>query len=133
MIIREIRALANMDGFGLPCPISGVLFGGEDQAHKFIISREDGQAITGTVTVKFLRYADDVTVPLIGSIEDGAATVTLIENCYLRPGRFKLTMYVTESGSTTAIYCCMGTANMAQYMNYYRMHCAYLDAEVEAL
>lgn len=111
MIIREIRALANMDGFGLPCPISGVLFGGEDQAHKFIISRQDGQAITGTVAVKFLRYADDVTVPLIGSIEDGAATVTLNESCYLRPGRFKLTLYVTESGSTTAVYCCMGTVD----------------------
>lgn len=111
MIIREIRALANMDGFGLPCPISGVLFGGEDQAHKFIISREDGQAITGTVAVKFLRYADDVTVPLTGSIEDGAATVTLNESCYLRPGRFKLTMYVTESESTTAVYCCMGTVD----------------------
>lgn len=111
MIIREITALANMDGFGLPSPISGVLFGGEDQAHKFIIRREDGTAFAGTVTAKFLRYADDVTVPLTGSIEDGAATVTLIENCYMRPGRFKLTMYVTESESTTAVYCCMGTVD----------------------
>lgn len=111
MIIREITALANMDGFGLPSPISGVLFGGEDQAHKFIIRREDGTAFAGTVTAKFLRYADDVTVPLTGSIEDGSATVTLIENCYMRPGRFKLTLYVTQDESTTAVYCCMGTVD----------------------
>ena len=100
-----------MAGFGIPNPISGVLFGGEDDAHKFIIREMSGQAFSGTVTAKFLRYADNVTVPLTGSIEDGAATVTLIENCYTRPGRFKLTVYVTAGGSTTAIYCCMGTVD----------------------
>lgn len=111
MTIREIKASANMAGFGIPNPISGVLFGGEDQAHKFIISNQDGAAFSGTVSAKFLRYADNATVPLTGSIEAGKATVTLIENCYARPGRFKLTVYVTADGSTTAVYCCMGTVD----------------------
>lgn len=111
MVIREIRAKANMDGFGAPIPINGVLFGGEEQAHKFVIRRENGTAFAGTVTAKFLRYADNETVPLVGSIEEDAATVTLIENCYARPGRFKLTVYVTEGESTTAVYCCMGTVD----------------------
>lgn len=100
-----------MSGFGIPNPISGVLFGGEDDAHKFIISEQSGAAFSGTVTAKFLRYADNQTVPLTGSIVDGKATVTLISNCYAKPGRFKLTVYVTSSGSTTAIYCCMGSVD----------------------
>lgn len=109
--IREINVKANMEGFGIPNPISGVLFGGEDQAHKFIVAEQSGEAFAGTVSAKFLRYADDQTVPLTGSIEDGKATVTLIENCYYLPGRFKLTIYVTSGGSTTAVYCCMGTVD----------------------
>lgn len=100
-----------MEGFGIPNPISGVLFGGEDQAHKFIVAEQSGAAFAGTVSAKFLRYADDQTVPLTGSIEDGKTTVTLIENCYYLPGRFKLTIYVTAGGSTTAVYCCMGTVD----------------------
>lgn len=111
MVIREIRAKANMNGFGAPIPINGVLFGGEEQAHKFVITAQGGATFSGSVSAKFLRYADNVTVPLVGSIEEDAATVTLIENCYARPGRFKLTVYVTEGESTTAIYCCMGTVD----------------------
>ena len=111
MEIREINVKANMEGFGVPNPISGVLFGGEDQAHKFIVADQSGEAFAGTVSAKFLRYADDQDVPLTGSIEDGKATVTLIENCYYLPGRFKLTIYVTSGGSTTAVYCCMGTVD----------------------
>lgn len=111
MEIREINVKANMEGFGVPNPISGVLFGGEDQAHKFIVADQSGEAFAGTVSAKFLRYADDQTVPLTGSIEDGKATVTLIENCYYLPGRFKLTIYVTSGGSTTAVYCCMGSVD----------------------
>lgn len=111
MAIREIRVTASLDGFGQPQAISGVLFGGETLAHKFIVSDAGGASLSGSVSAKFLRYADNVTVPLTGSIESGKAAVTLSANCYYKPGRFKLTIYITASGSMTAIYSCTGSVD----------------------
>lgn len=108
MAIREIRVTTRMSGYGVRSSLAGTLYGGEALAHKFIVTDADGGSFSGTVTAKFVRMADDVTVPLAGSTEGGAATVTLTSNCYLKPGRFLLTIFVTENGSTTEVYSCSG-------------------------
>ena len=108
MAIREIRVTTRMSGYGVRSSLAGTLYGGEALAHKFIVTDADGGSFSGTVSAKFIRMADDVTVPLTGAIENGAATVTLSANCYYKPGRFVLTIFVTFGGSTTEVYSCSG-------------------------
>ena len=89
----------------------GVAMTGEAGAHKFRISGIDGSsqvAITGTITAKLLN-ANDVTIPLSGSLSDGVAEVTLTDVCYNVPGRFILSIFTTNSGVTQCIYCGAGT------------------------
>lgn len=111
MAVIEIRRTVNMDGALVPESMAGTLFGGEEQAHRFIITATQGGEqlpLAGAVSARFVRQADNVEVPLTGSASNGAAQVTLAENCYYQPGRFSLTIYVTADGSTTAIYSCAG-------------------------
>lgn len=87
--------------------LSGYAFTGESDAHVFVISGKNAEGpvgITGDITATFLN-AGNVTVPLTGSITDGSASVTLIDSCYVVPGRFILTIYA----GSVAIYCAVGT------------------------
>ena len=93
--------------------LGGQLFGGEVQAHKFVITQYEAQssaetiAITGSVSGT-LMASTGATVPLTGSLEDGKAVVVLDEDCYKVPGRFVLTIFVTSGDVTLCIYCGVG-------------------------
>lgn len=93
--------------------LGGQLFGGEVQAHKFIVTQYAAQgsaetiAITGSVSGT-LMASTGATVPLTGSLEDGKAVVVLDEDCYKVPGRFVLTIFVTSGDVTLCIYCGVG-------------------------
>ena len=112
MAIIDIRRTVSLDGAIMPEALQGMLYGGEDQAHRFIISAtKDGQAhaLSGTVSAVFVREADMVEVPVTGgSISNGNAQITLGEHCYYRPGRFVLSIFVTADGSKTMVYQCRG-------------------------
>lgn len=111
MAIIDIKRTVSLDGAIMPVALEGTLYGGENQAHRFIINAtKDGAALnlTGSVTASFLRKADDAEVPLTGEIIGGGAAVTLVQSCYTQPGRFELTIFLTQNGSKTALYSCNG-------------------------
>lgn len=89
----------------------GALMSGENLAHKFVVSVTDGGApvaVTGTVSAKFVRLTTNAEIALTGAVEDGCAAVTLSSNCYLVPGKFRLTIYVTVDGVKLAVFACVG-------------------------
>ena len=95
----------------VPDDLRGTAFTGENGAHTFrvtgIDANQDPVAITGTITGKFLA-ANNVTVPLTGSIDNGAAVLTLTEDCYAVPGRFIVSIFATNDDTTLCIYCGVG-------------------------
>ena len=111
MAIIDIKRTVSLDGAIMPVALEGTLYGGENQAHRFIINAtKDGAALnlTGSVTASILRKADDAEVVLTGEIIGGGAAVTLVQSCYTQPGRFELTIFLTQNGSKTALYSCNG-------------------------
>lgn len=99
--------------------LNGVMFTTEAEAHQFIVRCEqEGQELTlaGTITAKFVR-ADGNTVELIGSISDGAAVVTLAQDCYNVQGRFQLAIFNTVGDTKLCIYACVGYIQKAQAGN----------------
>lgn len=106
-----IERTVNLNGPIIPDTLNGVLNCGEVDSHEFTISAtldNEPFALSGVVTASFIR-SDGVTVPLTGSISDGAAVVVLNNLCYNVPGRFAFTVFITSEGVTTAIYGCTGT------------------------
>jgi hypothetical protein len=96
-----------------PVPLIGTGFTDEAGAHTFRISAEDSDgnpvAFTGDVSGRFLA-PDDAVYDLTGSINaDGEAEVTLDADCYAVPGRFILSVYVTDGDTSTVVYCAFGT------------------------
>ena len=89
----------------------GTAFTGEAGAHTFKIRGVDAAqetvTISGTITGKLLA-ANNVTVSLSGSIEDGCAVVTLTDECYDVPGRFIFSVYATSGSTTLCLYCAVG-------------------------
>ena len=86
-------------------------FTGEKNAHKFVIAGiRNGSPVnlSGTVTAQFI-CPDNATVPINGAIEGGKATVTLSDECYEVPGRFRLSIFNTDGGATVCIYSAVGT------------------------
>ena len=72
-MVIEIERTRSLDEQFPPEQLYGAIYGGERNAHKFIItSTRDGAeiALSGTVTARFLR-ADNVDVALEGTIEGG--------------------------------------------------------------
>lgn len=92
--------------------LEGYAFTEESGAHTFRISGvdEDGNDVTlsGTVLAKMLR-ADNVTVDVDGSVSGGKALVTLVGDCYNVPGRFRLTIYLSDGTKSQTIYSGVGT------------------------
>lgn len=96
--------------------LNGVTFTSESEAHQFVVRcAQNGQDLTlaGTISAKFIR-ADGNTIQLVGSIVDGAAVVTLAQDCYNVQGRFQLAIFNTVGDTKLCIYACVGTVQKAQ-------------------
>ena len=107
--IRIINQTVDLDGLLIPALIPGTLCGGEALAHKFVISAtRNGTpvALSGTVSGVCLRFADNASVALTGTIESGKAAVTLPATCYALDGRVRITIFVTADGATVASWSC---------------------------
>ena len=94
--------------------LHGMAFQAEDGGHVFEISgvNDAGEAVplSGTVAGVFMR-PDRADIALIGAASGGVASVTLTDDCYAVPGRFGLTIFVTEDGKKTAVYAAVGTVS----------------------
>lgn len=98
-------------------PLPGSLFTTEAKAHQFLIAcTQSGLPITlsGTVSAKFIREANNTTILMSGSISGGKASLILPADCYNISGRFDLTIFVTASDVTTCIYSATGSVKAAQ-------------------
>ena len=92
--------------------LKGMLFQAEQAGHTFEISGidEDGNTIvlTGTPSGVLLR-PDNTDVALTCSVSGGVVSATLPAECYDVPGRFGLTIFITNDNSKVAIYAAIGT------------------------
>lgn len=98
-------------------PLPGSLFTTEAQAHQFLIAcTQNGAPVTlsGAVSAKFIREANNTTILMSGSISGGKASLILPADCYNISGRFDLTIFVTASNVTTCIYSATGSVKAAQ-------------------
>jgi len=98
-------------------PLPGSLFTTENKAHQFLIGcTQSGLPITlsGTVSAKFIREANNTTILMSGSISGGKASLILPADCYNISGRFDLTIFVTSNNVTTCIYSATGSVKAAQ-------------------
>ena len=102
--IKFIKRTVALDGNSISEQLPASFFNGENTAHTFIIAAMRGGesiALSGAVSATFLN-ANDAVVTITGSIVDGAAVVTLSNDCYALSGRFTLTIDV--NGAT--VYEC---------------------------
>lgn len=98
-------------------PLPGSLFTTEAKAHQFLIAcTQNGAPVTlsGTVSAKFIREANNTTILMSGSISGGKASLILPADCYNISGRFDLTIFVTSNNVTTCIYSATGSVKAAQ-------------------
>lgn len=107
-------------------PMHGVIFSNENKGHKFVITGIRGgelQTFAGSVIARFIR-ANNTTI-LMGegaegelaacaTIEDGKVSVSLARDCYNVPGRFQLTVFVTNEGETSCVYAAVGTVQRSE-------------------
>ena len=95
----------------IPDDLSEFAFQGEASADTFVIDGKtaSGSAvnITGTIIGVYLGENNNM-VPLVGTVSDGKATVTLDDPCYKIPGRFILSIYAVNGTQTICIYCGIG-------------------------
>jgi hypothetical protein len=92
-------------------PIKALLFEGESNAHKIIIQPTGGVSFTGhTVEARFVR-PDESQVTINGSLVDGNAVVTLPGGCYIKAGRFKVSIFVKKAADniSVCVYSAYGT------------------------
>lgn len=67
------------------------------------------ETLTGAgCSATFVR-ADDVSVPLDGTVDGSTASVTLSDACYRVPGKFKLTINLSATEITSAIFIGVGS------------------------
>lgn len=124
MIILKKRAV--LDTLVATEALRGVVFSKECMGHKFVITCvQNGEALplTGTISARFMR-SDGSTIYLgpdageghtgYTAVVDGNAEVTLHQDCYNVPGRFKLTIFHTEGGSSSVIYSCVSEVDRSQ-------------------
>lgn len=94
--------------------LRGMTFQAEDKGHTFVITgldeNGDETPLSGTVAAVFLR-ADNTDVAISGTVSNGKAQVTLTDECYGYPGRFGLTIFLTEGGQKAAIYAAIGSVH----------------------
>lgn len=133
--IKNIKRTVALDGNSISEQLPASFFNSESTAHTFIIAGVRGGesvAFTGAVSATFLN-ANDAVVLVTGSIVDGAAVVTLSNDCYALSGRFTLTIDV--NGAT--VYECQSRIKRRSSGTAYdpsgEISVATLSAEIAAM
>lgn len=86
------------------------LFATEDNAaHLFDITlMRNGAAVSlpsgAAVTAYFIRYADNATMTITGSVSGNVASVTMSKACYNRIGQFALVIKVADGASVSTVF-----------------------------
>lgn len=109
MIETIIRAEVDLDKGVQKTPLR-CLFAEEDNlGHRFDISvMRSGVNVDltgGNVFGYLIRYRDQSTVPITGTVSGNHALLTLNEACYAQTGQFSLVIKVVLNGARHAIFC----------------------------
>ena len=114
MANNVIKRLWNQNRIVTIEDLKGMTFQQEVSGHTFEITGVDDAgniiALSGTPSGVLLR-ADDQEVALTCSVSDGKVYATIPANGYAVPGKFGLTVFLTASGQTTALYAAIGSVN----------------------
>lgn len=89
--------------------LNTVLTTGDKKAHRVDVSLYRGDESftppSGTVVSSyFIRYSDNKTVPLGGSVSGNVASVTLEQACYSKPGQFALIIKIASSTEISTVF-----------------------------
>ena len=107
MIETPIRVKADLDK-GIRKTFLDTLFVTKDKAaHRFEIEVMRGDSpitLSGTVSAYFIRYCDNVTIPVSGTLSGNKVSVTLNDTCYNRNTQFALVVKVSSSSETGTVF-----------------------------
>ena len=111
MAVIPIERTQSLDDIIREEPLDGVMFTGEKNAHRFVITctrKGVAQRMHGLVSARFMRMAGP-SYYVEGEIDSsGAVCVTLDARCYQAPGTFRLTIFVTDDDDQTVVYAAKG-------------------------
>ena len=86
----------------------------DNEAHRFDISlfRDKAQLAIPSgadANAYFIRYSDNATISLTGSVSSNVVSVTLKKSCYNKSGQFAIIIKVTADGVTNTVFYGEGT------------------------
>lgn len=106
-IAQEMRFPIDLRGGLMEQPQRGKLMCGDKNAAVVIAELYDGdkpyEGNDVTVTGKFSRKGDGIDIRLDGTMENGAAMVTLDEHCFAVAGRYELRVKLKKDGITRTV------------------------------
>jgi hypothetical protein len=117
MIITKMEYQTDLNRGLTMTPLHQAFMVGDAEAHQFVVhcfrGRNEVSLIGAGITAYFIR-ADGVTLPIIGSVENGAAVVTLPAACYVRRGRFSLVIKAAMGDTSSAILWVEGAVSRSK-------------------
>lgn len=117
MIETNIRVKADLDK-GIKKTFLDTLFVTKDKAaHLFEIEVVRGDApvtLSGTVSAYFIRYCDNITIPVSGTLNGNKVSVALNETCYNRNTQFALVVKVSSASETATVFYGEGTMHIGE-------------------
>ena len=107
-LIIPIPAKADLEK-GIKKTYLDMIFATQDeQAHRVDVQLMRGKEqvnLSGAgISAYFIRYSDNVTIPLKGEASGNIASVTLKQSCYHKSGQFALIVKATVSGVTNTVF-----------------------------
>lgn len=108
-MVKPLEYRADLDGSLKKTTVDTLLVTDDENAHRFDIALYRGQTEAAlpsgaSVTGYFIRYADDVTVPLDGEIDGNVVSVTLKAACYRADGSYALIIKVASGDTISTVF-----------------------------
>ena len=95
------------------------------QVDVYLYRGKEPVTLKGTVLVKgyFIRYSENVTAILNGTVDGNKVSVTLEPGCYNKPGQFALVIKVTTGNEVSTVFygegsMCVGQTDEIFYEDY---------------
>ena len=107
-LIIPIPAKADLEK-GIKKTYLDMIFATQDnEAHRVDVQLMRGKEqvnLSGAgISAYFIRYSDNVTIPLKGEASGNIASVTMKQSCYHKSGQFALIVKATVSGVTNTVF-----------------------------
>lgn len=81
----------------------------DNLAHRFDITLIQGVPSGAAVNAYFIRYNDNATISLTGTVSGNVASVTLNKPCYNKAGQYAIIIKVVADGVTNTVFYGEGT------------------------